>query len=210
MPKPICSLVGFVVGFLWLGAAPSLAQPASMATGPATRGPEAASVFCRQMPHECAPSGPKVHFIALDQRRWQDLQDVNAVVNGSVSDSSDRDLYGREDVWSLPVAGKGDCEDLALLKRKRLIERGWPSSTLLMTIVTTSSGEGHAVLTAVTDQGDYVLDTRTSAIRLWTQTGYEFYTRQAQNNPQRWVWIEPGLGSTVAGLANSPRQTAAW
>ena len=26
MPKPICSLVGLVVGFLWLGAAPSLAQ----------------------------------------------------------------------------------------------------------------------------------------------------------------------------------------
>ena len=57
--------------------------------------------------------------------------------------------------------GRGIAKIWGLLKRKRLIERGWPSSTLLMTIVTTSSGEGHAVLTAVTDQGDYVLDTRT-------------------------------------------------
>jgi predicted transglutaminase-like cysteine proteinase len=77
----------------------------------------------------------------------------------------------------------------------------------LITTVTTETGEGHAVLTVVTDQGDYVLDSRTASIKLWSSTGYEFYTRQAQHNPRTWVWIE--TGQTVAG-ATAPRNTAAW
>jgi predicted transglutaminase-like cysteine proteinase len=148
-------------------------------------------------------------MVSLDEVRWRDLNDVNASVNATIAVGSDMDLFGREDVWTLPNSGSGDCEDFALLKRKRLIERGWPSSTLLITTVTTSSGEGHAVLTVVTNQGDYVLDSRTSSIRLWSRTGYEFYTRQAQTNPQRWVWIEPG--QQASGLTSTtPGQTAAW
>jgi predicted transglutaminase-like cysteine proteinase len=208
--KSILFRFGLVVAFWVLAVGPGQAQPNSMPTGSGARGPAAATAFCRQMPRECAPAGPRVHAVALDSARLQLLRAVNAAVNNAVADETDRNLYGQEDVWSLPVGGKGDCEDLALLKRKRLIEQGWPSSALLMTIVTTPSGEGHAVLTVVTDQGDYVLDSRTSAVSLWTETGYEFYTRQAQSNPQRWVWIEPGLGSTVASLARSPRQTATW
>jgi predicted transglutaminase-like cysteine proteinase len=144
-------------------------------------------------------------MVALNGSRWRELQEVNASVNRSVAVAADAELYGREDVWALPTGGRGDCEDFALLKRKRLIERGWPSSTLLITTATTPSGEGHAVLTVVTDQGDFVLDSRTSAIALWSSTGYEFYTRQSQANPQRWVWIEPGLGSTVASAGSASR-----
>lgn len=210
MIRLVSSAVALAICGLFVGASAAMAQPASMATGPTAKGPAAAGAFCRAMPHECEPSRSKARVVILDAKRWQDLEDVNSAVNSAIADGSDRDLYGRDDVWTLPLAGRGDCEDLALLKRKRLIERGWPASTLLMTIVTTPSGEGHAVLTVVTDQGDYVLDTRRSTVALWSQTGYEFYTRQAQSNPQRWVWIETGTGSTVAGLARSPSQTAAW
>jgi predicted transglutaminase-like cysteine proteinase len=207
--KPVCFLVGTVVS-LWFGnTVPALAQPASMTTGPAAKGPAASYAFCRNAPRECSPIGPRSDAIRLDQARWRDLQEANESVNRTITNGSDMAVYGREDVWTLPTSGKGDCEDFALLKRKRLVERGWPTSTLLITTVTTSSGEGHAVLTVVTDQGDYILDSRTSSIELWSRTGYEFYTRQSQSNPQRWVWIEAAAEAPAATLG-SPRQTAAW
>ena len=63
------------------------------------------------------------------------------------------------------------------------------------------------MLTVVTDRGDYVLDSRTSAIRLWSATGYDFYTRQAQSNPRQWIWIET-QGETFAGPAPALERTA--
>ena len=87
--------------------------------------------------------------------------------------------YGREDVWALPTSGKGDCEDFALLKRKMLIERGWPVSSLAITVGATAQGEAHAVLTVSTDRGDYVLDNLTSSILTSSQTGHVFYARQS-------------------------------
>jgi hypothetical protein len=54
---------------------------------------------------------------------------------------SDREQFGKEDVWSLPATGRGDCEDFALMKRKLLIERGWPSSALLLTAALTPQGD---------------------------------------------------------------------
>jgi predicted transglutaminase-like cysteine proteinase len=89
----------------------------------------------------------------LDARRMADLQEVNAHVNATVIEVSDRELYGKDDVWALPVNGKGDCEDFALLKRKLLVERGWPASALKIAAVTTPQGEAHAVLAAATDKG---------------------------------------------------------
>ncbi len=43
--------------------------------------------------------------------------------------------YGVEDYWTIPVSGRGGCEDYALLKRQRLMRAGWPASALLMTVV---------------------------------------------------------------------------
>ena len=73
--------------------------------------------------------------MALSPERWRERQSVNDHVNATVQEVSDPDQFGTADVWSLPVNGKGDCEDFALLKRKLLIERGWPSSAMLLTVV---------------------------------------------------------------------------
>ncbi len=54
-----------------------------------------------------------------------------------------------------------------------------------MTIVRDLNGEGHAVLTVKTDHGDFVLDNLSDEIRPWTATGYQFYKRQAQDDPER-------------------------
>ena len=52
-----------------------------------------------------------------------------------------------------------------------------------MTIVRDLDGEGHAVLTVKTDHGDFVLDNLSDEIRPWSATGYQFFKRQAQDDP---------------------------
>ena len=100
------------------------------------------------------------------------------------------------DHWDYPVDGMGDCKIYALFKRKLLIERGFPRQALLMTIVRDLNGEGHAVLTVKTDRGDFVLDNLSETIRPWSATGYQFYKRQAQDDPN--VWLSLG-GATGGG-----------
>ncbi len=64
-----------------------------------------------------------------------------------------------------------------LLKRRTLIEHGYPESTLLITVVRDENNEGHAVLTVRTDQGDFVLDNKRREVMRWADTPYTY--RQA-------------------------------
>lgn len=108
-----------------------------------------------------------------------DLRQINAYVNSTIVEMSDMEQYGREDVWTLPNSGKGDCEDFALLKRKLLIQHGWPASALSIAVGSTARGEPHAVLIVATGSGEYVLDNLTSSILAPAQTGHVFYSRQS-------------------------------
>jgi predicted transglutaminase-like cysteine proteinase len=121
----------------------------------------------------------------LDARRMADLQEVNAHVNATVIEVSDRELYGKDDVWALPVNGKGDCEDFALLKRKLLVERGWPASALKIAAETTPQGEAHAVLAAATDKGTLVLDNRIPSVVPASATGYAFHSTETTGGKWR-------------------------
>ena len=89
-----------------------------------------------------------------------------------------------------PDDGYGDCEDYVLLKRRILMESGWPREALLVTVVLKDKNEGHAVLTVTTDKGDYVLDNLNKNILLWSATGYRFVKRQSQANPNVWVSLD--------------------
>jgi len=121
---------------------------------------------------------PTARFV-LTSERMSELQQVNSHVNGTIAEVSDMDQYGREDVWALPTSGKGDCEDFALLKRKLLIQKGWPASALSVWVGATAGGEAHAVLVASTANGEYVLDNLTSSILAPSRTGHAFYSRQS-------------------------------
>ncbi|HEV2508291.1 transglutaminase-like cysteine peptidase [Bosea sp. (in: a-proteobacteria)] len=179
---------------LLAGALPSSARAEQLAArtrGPASP-PPAFLDFCARNPAECRRSGALTRQVVLTPERQRDLQEVNARVNSAISEISDREHHGREDVWSIPTDGQGDCEDFALSKRKQLIERGWPSSALLIAVVGTPTGEGHAVLMATTSEGDLVLDNKTSRMLPWTQTGYLFFTRMSQSNPRAWEAIDGG------------------
>jgi predicted transglutaminase-like cysteine proteinase len=130
--------------------------------------------------------------VPLTPERMAELQRINAHVNATIVEVSDREQYGREDVWRLPTSGKGDCEDFALLKRKLLLDRGWPASALSISLGMTAEGEAHAVLTVATGAGDLVLDNRRSAILPAGQTGITFHARQSGAQPGRWVSATTG------------------
>jgi predicted transglutaminase-like cysteine proteinase len=124
----------------------------------------------------------------LTDARWQSLIAVNDRMNRDIVPVTDADLYSVEELWTYPD-GYGDCEDIALAKRRELIAEGWDASALLMAVVRERNGDGHAVLMVRTDRGDLVLDNQDGMVRLWTDTPYQFVKRQSQRNAAEWVDI---------------------
>ena len=146
--------------------------------------------FCRRNPGECSAPSSDTERFQLTPQGEQDLREVNNIVNQMVRPESDLQLYGRLEHWTYPN-GKGDCEDYVLLKRRMLMERGWPASALLITVVRDEHNEGHAVLTARTDSGDFILDNKKPNVMVWSTSGYTFIKRQSFNNPVSWVSLMP-------------------
>ena len=143
-----------------------------------SRGLSASLLLAAVLALHSAPASAKPAFVLTSERMSQ-MQQVNSHVNSTIVEVSDMEQYGRDDVWSLPTSGKGDCEDFALLKRKLLIQRGWPASALSIWVGATSRGEAHAVLVVTTASGEFVLDNLTSSILAPSQTGHAFYSRQS-------------------------------
>ena len=157
--------------------------------------------FCQHEPGECRADASHPAAIRLTRYALADLQAINNLVNKMVKPRSDQQIYKREEVWAIPDQ-YGDCEDYVLLKRRLLHNRGWPVSVLLVTVVKDEAGEGHAVLTVRTDRGDLILDNKTDRIKLWSQTAYQFFKRQSQDNPRRWINLwQPGTNEV---------QTSTW
>lgn len=86
---------------------------------------------------------------------------INSDVNARVTYKTDLAQYGKPEYWCLP-SNFGDCEDYALLKRKLLLEQGWPSDKLGLCVCYMPDGQGHCVLLVETDRGNYILDNNQS------------------------------------------------
>lgn len=132
----------------------------------------------------------------LTARRWQELAGINTQVNDQVRSVRDDVLYQRNEWWAYPTNNAGDCEDYALMKRKLLMEKGWPVSNLLITVAKQWNGEGHAVLVAVTDRGEFVLDNMARDVAGWRNAPYQWVMRQSQNDPNIWVNLDPSRMTT--------------
>ncbi|MGO8798731.1 MAG: transglutaminase-like cysteine peptidase [Roseiarcus sp.] len=145
--------------------------------------------FCRRYEGECEGERVGAVDINLSPRAAHEIDRVNRWVNAHVEPISDLDHWGLADRWDYPIDGRGDCEDYALLKRKLLIEMGFPRQALLMTVVKDEAGEGHAILTVKTNKGEFVLDNLNDETRPWTAAGYRFVKRQSQHDPNVWVML---------------------
>jgi predicted transglutaminase-like cysteine proteinase len=165
-----------------------------------TEAPHGHVEFCARMPEECKQGPPETKRFWATPARLSELDTVNRTVNADIEPATDMEVYGREEYWTIP-ATRGDCEDYALLKRKRLMARGWPASSLLITVVLDEGGAGHAVLTARTAQGDFILDNKVDEIKLWNYTGYQFIMRQSFVDPVVWMSLDPNVVSSRLSIA---------
>jgi predicted transglutaminase-like cysteine proteinase len=145
--------------------------------------------FCSHGEDECKNSGGKTQDLAMSPENWNMLVQVNTYVNGKIKPKSDQDLYHVAEKWTYPTSA-GDCEDYALLKKRYLQSMGFSADELLMTVLLDEKGEGHAVLTIVSDNGDFILDNRRDDILRWDQTPYKFLKRQSQQDPKQWVSLQ--------------------
>jgi len=161
--------------------------------------------FCRKHQADCRPSGRFADRIQLTAAKFRELDKVNRSVNEAIAPVTDMELYGKVEVWTYPVK-RGDCEDYVLLKRRILIEHGWPESTLLITVVRDENNEGHAVLTVRTDRGDFVLDNKQRDIRAWAETPYTYVKQQSARNPLVWISLLPPNLTPQPAVSASNRQ----
>lgn len=154
---------------------PAAAQPALTPAG--------AFNLCRDYPWACSAAGGGVRDagIILDHART-----VNREVNASIRQRTDRALYGAAEKWVLPESA-GDCEDLALLKMRKLIDRGVPPRNLRLAQVMKRKVPSHVVLLVETVPGtEYVLDSLSGQVAPRPASSYIFLKQQSRGNPAQW------------------------
>ena len=155
--------------------------------------------YCKIYKKDCAIRSGSQTPMKLTRERWSEMVSVNSHANTTVSPVTDLEYYKREELWVYPK-NYGDCEDYVLLKRKLLMDAGWPASNLLITVVTLPNGDGHAVLTVRTDRADYALDNMNDEILQWNKTDYRFLKRQSSRHSGKWENIEHSKRSFVGAI----------
>jgi len=163
--------------------------------------------FCDRNPAECRQGPFEDARLELTAERQEELDHVNRAVNRLIEPATDQEIYGIAEYWTIPMA-RGDCEDYALLKRQVLIQRGWPASALLITVVRDEKNDGHAILTARTAKGDFILDNKFDDVRPWHGVPYTYVMRQSYINPKVWVSLDIRDSRTPDALAGVRKDRA--
>jgi predicted transglutaminase-like cysteine proteinase len=191
----VTAVAGLLAGSCRVEANPFLPTPKPLFTAAVEKAnpPPGWAEFCANYVSEC--EAPKTtrgipRSIVLTQEMWETITAVNQSVNTSVQPVPDRIHRGRPNVWAFAEDGRGDCKDYVLVKRQKLIEAGLPPESLLVTIVWTPHENGHAVLIARTDRGDFVLDNLSPTVVIWSDTPYQYVERQSDSDPNAWVYID--------------------
>ena len=153
--------------------------------------------FCIRNPLACEGGTDHPARIELTPEAWGSLNAVNDYVN-RLPQVSDEALYGRPEWWAVAGSDGGDCEDLALAKQRLLIERGFPASALLIAVAKQWNGDGHAVLIAATNKGDYVLDSMGWRVEHWRDTSYRWIKRQSAERPFIWINLDRSVARDIA------------
>ncbi|KQX26180.1 hypothetical protein ASD39_02790 [Sphingomonas sp. Root50] len=159
--------------------------------------------FCKR-----SPSDPSCQAMPLDTQSWSQLRGTQAQIL-KIRYVADAQQFHVNEFWT-PATTAGDCEDIALAARQRLLNLGWPASTLRLATVFTETNEIHSVLTVEVSRNGrretLVVDNRKAAIMTWDQlaaSGYRFVIRQSSNGRD---WVKVDQAPTIA--ARSDARTA--
>jgi len=153
---------------LLLAALLALPLPALAEAPPAP--PAGFQFYCRE--NDCRPSGAA--SVPYTKKVMADISKVSADLNEAI-----RYVPDKVSQWKVATTS-GDCEDIAMAKRKALIKMGYPVSALRPATGWTSGNKNpracsleeqkegkcikHAVLVVVTSKGKFVLDNRTDEV----------------------------------------------
>lgn len=157
--------------------------------------------------------------VIIDQAHWTQLEQVQLQVDQKVHYVSDMQRFGVDDWWE-PASDKGDCEDIALSKRQKLLDMGWPAEALRIAVVVDGHGDLHAVLTVDgrSEQGKpvtYALDNHFEHVEPWqvlNQYGYVWLERSKPGSSE-WSRLDNGTaGETlrIASLATQVMVAPRW
>ncbi len=157
--------------------------------------------FCNRYPQDCKIG--KMAFrptpVTLTKARRAELAQVNRDVNREIVPQENNNGVMAEE-W-LVAPRKGDCNDYAVTKRHKLLARGWPSRSLLLSEVIIPSGEHHLVLVVRTREEDVVLDNLSQTVRPVSQIHYQWVRAQQAGNPKFWSTINVERAARVAMIA---------
>lgn len=174
---------------------------AHLTIGPGIFRPLGAHSYCRRLPAECQPhaaAAPRRVIWNKDSRLLLDR--INRTYNNNITYRYDHHQYGVKDYWAHPTSGYGDCEDYAIAKKAALIAAGWPPASLLLATVISETGDGHAVLVARSNKGDFVLDNRYDDVMIWHDLPYKWLAIQSPDHAGNWRNLHdfstmPNMGS---------------
>lgn len=190
-------MFGRWIGILGLFAALAGAPVASWAATARVEGavvapPKGFVDFCRRHVDECRARAANPERTRLTSARLAELVRVQTAVNRDVAYRPDSYTFGKGDYWEFPFV-YGDCEDIALKKRRELARLGWPRENLLLALVGLPDGRRHLVLVVATDRGDLVLDNLRRRVTVPTHLPYRWLSRQSRRDESAWVAIAGGV-----------------
>ncbi|MCQ0988380.1 transglutaminase-like cysteine peptidase [Jiella marina] len=196
-------LLCLLVGGLAVKPASAQMRGSFMKIGVSAPKPIGHAEFCTHYADECRTTEQRSNPapLQLTPDIIQTVAAINVAINAKIKPRSDQDIYGVEERWTYP-GEEGDCEDFVLLKRKTLHERARIDlANLLITVVRKTDGEGHAVLTLRTTDGDFILDNLNWRILPWDEAPYAFLKRQSSLDPGKWNRIANGREVLVGAVS---------
>lgn len=193
----------------------------------------ATAAFVTLVPQPLQPAAPAIALPPLDgepakpadaafdgKAAFALIGKVNRNVNDAVVQVEDINSTGEEDRWNRLGYGwrpAGDCEDIAIEKRMRLMEMGFPADRLFLAVAYKYRAGLHTVLIARLPDGDYVLDSLVRKVRPWSKVTYQWLRVQTPGDPLVWRGLTPApaaaptvrIASSDSGEAAIPPQPAA-
>tara|TARA_R110000868_G_scaffold411656_1_gene706933 strand:- start:28035 stop:28697 length:663 start_codon:yes stop_codon:yes gene_type:complete len=123
----------------------------------------------------------------------EQLRNINRHVNRDIVQRSDWQSYGTGEHWAKPAPrarATGDCEDIAMEKRARLVASGFDPKSLFLAVTYRPRNGLHVVLVARLEDGDYILDNLYPQVVHWYRTDYVWLRQQSTDNPKSWLTVE--------------------
>jgi predicted transglutaminase-like cysteine proteinase len=140
--------------------------------------------------------------VILDQVHWAQLEQVQLQVDHQVRYTTDMERFGVPDWWE-PATDRGDCEDIVLTKRQKLMDMGWPAEALRIAVVIDGHGDLHALLTVDVTMPNgapatYALDSHFERVEPWDALSQYGYTWLERSKPGSTQWTRLDNGGVAA------------